>query len=110
MPILTRCLLTLSIQSVISIERIKNATMFSIVFYVLLLLSVKAQFYYQQQYPYNNYNSWLPYSQNYPAWNQIFQQCKPSFDSVYNIRTKKHVYLSFYFFLFILLRPNNRSW
>ncbi len=54
----------------------------------LLLSSVKAQNYYQQkqqQYPYNNYNSWSPYSQNYPSWNQGVQQSKCYIDSSFVI-------------------------
>jgi len=44
----------------------------------LFLSSVKAEYYSQQQqpYPYNNYNLWSPYSQNYPLWNQGISQSK----------------------------------
>ena len=57
--------------------------MFSIVIF-LLLSSVKAQFYSQrQQYPYNNYNQWSSYPQNYPLWNQGAQQQSKSKDSLF---------------------------
>ncbi len=41
----------------------------------LLLSSTNAQ-YYQQKYPSNNYNQWLPYPQNYPVWKQGIQPSK----------------------------------
>lgn len=52
--------------------------MFSLIIF-LLLSSVKAQYYNQpqQQYPYNNYNQWSSFPQNYPLWNQGIQQSKP---------------------------------
>ncbi|CAF1105355.1 unnamed protein product [Adineta steineri] len=47
--------------------------MFFIILFLLVSV-VNTQYYSQQQYPSNNYNSWLSNSQNYQPWNQGIQQ------------------------------------
>ena len=59
--------------------------MYSLLLLFLLLSAVQAQYYSPQQYPYNNYNLGLPYSPNYPVWNQGIQQSK-LIDFIYYIK------------------------